>query len=182
MVNVPEISQAARENHTNYMNKEILQNIDSVVESISDEDVNNLAELYHMTKDDNEDEVIVNFNESEEVMDIKVEDLQDSEFSEYIPGSSDLIEIVKHEINVDDQDNTSHHNEDIDTKHDDEILDSDLSSQCVGFTDEEIAEAECRLESFKKIDAIFLANYKQDMSKYGCGTPTGNSLDLHLHL
>ena len=107
MVNVPEISQAARENHTNYMNKEILQNIDSVVESISDEDVNNLAELYHMTKDDNEDEVIVNFNESEEVMDIKVEDLQDSEFSEYIPGSSDLIEIVKHEINVDDQDNTS---------------------------------------------------------------------------
>ena len=120
MVNVPEISQAARENHTNYMNKEILQNIDSVVESISDEDVNNLAELYHMTKDDNEDEVIVNFNESEEVMDIKVEDLQDSEFSEYIPGSSDLIEIVKHEINVDDQDNTSHHNEDIDTKHDDE--------------------------------------------------------------
>ena len=113
MVNVPEISQAARENHTNYMNKEILQNIDSVVESISDEDVNNLAELYHMTKDDNEDEVIVNFNESEEVMDIKVEDLQDSEFSEYIPGSSDLIEIVKHEINVDDQDNTSHDNEDI---------------------------------------------------------------------
>ena len=43
----------------------------------------------------------------EEVKDIKVEDLQESEFSENIAGSSDLIEIVKHEINVDDQDNTS---------------------------------------------------------------------------
>ena len=165
MVNVPEISQAARENHTNYMNKEILQNIDSVVESINDEDVNNLAELYHMTKDDNEDEVIVNFIESEEVMDIKVEDLQDSEFSEYIPGSSDLIEIVKHEINVDD-----------DTSNDDIC---DHSSPCEGFTDEEIAEAECRLETFKKIDAIFLANYKEDMSKYGCGTPTGNYSNIY---
>ena len=77
--------------------------------------------------------------------------------------SSDLIEIVKHEINVDDQDCTSHHNEDID----------DPSSPFVGFTVGEIAEAECRLESFKKIDAIFLANYKEDMSVYACGTPTG---------
>ena len=120
-----------------------------------------------------EDKDIVKIESSEEVKDIKVEDLQDSEFSENIAGSSDLIEIVKHEINVDDQDNTSHHNEDIDTKHDDEILDSDPSSPCEGFTDEEIAEAECRLESFKKIDAIFLANYKEDMSQYACGTPTG---------
>ena len=122
-----------------------------------------------------EDKDIVKIESLEEVKDIKVEDLQESELSENIAGSSDLIEIVKHEINVDDQDNTSHHNEDIDTKHDDEILDSDLSSPCVGFTDEEIAEAECRLESFKKIDAIFLANYKEDMSVYGCGTPTGTS-------
>ena len=67
-----------------------------------------------------EDKDIVKIESLEEVKDIKVEDFQDSEFSENIPGSSDLIEIVKHEINVDDQDNTSHHNEDIDTKHDDE--------------------------------------------------------------
>ena len=120
-----------------------------------------------------EDKDIVKIESSEEVKDIKVEDFQESQLNEIIPGSFDLIEIVKHEINSDDQDNTSHHNEDIDTKHDDEILDSDLSSPCVGFTDEEIAEAECRLESFKKIDAIFLANYMQDMSVYACGTPTG---------
>ena len=121
-----------------------------------------------------EDKDIVKIESSEEVKDIKVEDLQDSEFSENIAGSSDLIEIVKHEINVDDQDDTSHHNEDIDTEHDDEILDSDLSSPCAGFTDEEITEAECRMKTFKKIDAIFLAYHKEDMSVDGCGTPIGN--------
>lgn len=115
------------------------------------------------------EEDIVKIESLEEVKDIKVEDLQDSEFSEIIPGSIDLIEIVKHEINVDDQDNTAHHNEDI----------IDSSSPCAGFTDEEIAEAECRLKTFKKIDAIFLANYKEDMSKYGCGTPTGNYLNIY---
>ena len=60
-----------------------------------------------------------------EINDIKFED-EDSTLCENIAGSNDLIEIVKHEINVDDQDNTSHHNEDID-------------SRCAGFTDEEIA-------------------------------------------
>ena len=54
-----------------------------------------------------EDKGIVKIESLEEVKDIKVEDLQDSELSENIAGSSDLIEIVKHEINVDDQDNTS---------------------------------------------------------------------------
>ena len=54
-----------------------------------------------------EDKNIVKIESSEEVKDIKVEDLQDIELSENIAGSSDLIEIVKHEINVDDQDNTS---------------------------------------------------------------------------
>ena len=60
-----------------------------------------------------EDKDIVKIESSEEVKDIKVEDFQESELNENIAGSSDLIEIVKHEINVDDQDNTSHDNEDI---------------------------------------------------------------------
>ena len=119
-----------------------------------------------------EDKDIVKIESSEEVKDIKVEDFQQSQLIEIVPGSFDLIEIVKHEINFDDQDCTSHHNEDI----------CDPSSLCVGFTDEEIAEAECRLEAFKKIDAIFLANYKQDMSEYGCGTPTGTSSNIFLSL
>ena len=120
-----------------------------------------------------EDKDIVKLGSSEEVNNIKVEDFQENQLNEIVPGSLDLIEIVKHEINSDDQDCTSIRNEDIDTKHDDEILDSDPSSLCEGFTDEEIVEAECRLETFKKIDAIFLANYKEDMSVYACGTPTG---------
>ena len=113
-----------------------------------------------------EDKDIVKIESSEEVKDIKVEDLQDSEFSENIAGSSDLIEIVKHEINVDDQDNTSHHNEDIDTKHDDEILDSDPSSPCAGFTDQQIAEAEYRMKTFLTTD-------KEYSFEDGYGTPTG---------
>ena len=110
-----------------------------------------------------EDKDIVKIESLEEVKDIKVEDLQDSEFSENIAGSSDLIEIVKHEINFDDQDNTSHHNEDIDTKHDDEILDSDLSSPCVGFTDDQDNTSHHNEDIDTKHD-----------DEYGCGTPTGN--------
>ena len=110
-----------------------------------------------------EDKDIVKLESSEEVKDIKVEDFQESQLNEIVPGSLDLIEIVKHEINSDDQDCTSIRNEDIDTKHDDEILDSDPSSLCEGFTDEERAEAKCRLESLQKIDAIFLPTYDEDI-------------------
>ena len=46
----------------------------------------------------------------------------------------------------------------------DEILDSDPSSPCTGFTDEMIAEAECRKKKFKKTDAIFLATNNEDIS------------------
>ena len=49
-----------------------------------------------------------------EVKYIKVEEMQDSELSEYdVAGSSQKIELAKDEIKVDDEDNTSQYNEDI---------------------------------------------------------------------
>ena len=116
------------------------------------------------------------------------EDLQDHTLCENIAGSYDVTDIVRHEVLVHSFENTeeiSDNNQqekvldtvDIDREyHVDEfdvLLESDLSSPCAGFTDEEIVEAECRLETFKQIDAIFLSNYKEDMSQYACGTPTG---------
>ena len=100
-----------------------------------------------VNEDDHENIV---FQLPREVQDIETEQLQDNE-----------------NIVIVDQDDTSHHNEGAARNHNNEILESEPSSPCVGFTDQQIAEAEYRMKTF-------LANDKEYSSEDGYGTPTGN--------
>ena len=108
----------------------------------------------------------------------EIQDIKEEEIEENVAGCHDLIKMLKHEIQADNinVENT----ENIDSEYDLDEADEthDPPSRCVGFTDKEIAEAECRKKSFRKINAILAAN-KEDVSKYGCGTLTGK---IYLYL
>ena len=101
-------------------------------------------------KHENCENIVLQLQLPREVKDIETEEFQDSE-----------------NIVIVDQDNTSHHNEGAARNHNNEILESEPSSPCVGFTDQQIAEAEYRRKTF-------LATDKEYSSEHGYGTPIGN--------